>query len=433
MPPRLVPRVVLATLLLALAGCAATEGVPGPPRPGPVSGGDPDGGRLTLARTDDRIKTVQLHPVTNETGLPVLSLGSAERLALSFDLLDEGTGRPLSVYFYHADRTWRRDLTPSEYLRSFYSDDIRDYRTSGATEVDYVHYTYEFPNSNIDFLLSGNYIVRVTEQGNEREVLLERPFFVSEEAAEVALDFQSGFSGGASVVQPIAQLRPGAQLANAQPFDYAVCFARNGRFDQSRCAQDPSLLGLALYQFFLDRTEAFAAERPFYEVDLGLLQVGPEIANVDYGTVPDLAVLDLDYARFGGNVDGVALTGQPVVASVFRGGGRPDTDGEYVTTRFRFVPAGEQEAGGPVLLTGAFNAWQLDPALALSWNPATGTYEGELLLKQGLYLYQYVVEDPAARPEALLLQPALYTALVYVRDLTRITDRLVAVRSAVSQ
>src|SRR5690606_14404416 len=122
-PLRAIPALSLMVALLA-ACAAAGEGVGGPVPHRPIGGEDP-GGRLTLAPTDDRVKTVQLHPTAAETGLPVLSLGASELLTLSFDLLEDGTGRPLSVYFYHTDRNGRRDLAPSEYLRSFYSDDIR--------------------------------------------------------------------------------------------------------------------------------------------------------------------------------------------------------------------------------------------------------------------------------------------------------------------
>jgi hypothetical protein len=432
MPPRPPLRAgALCALLLALAACAATEET--------TSGGGPvvqqgaAGGRLALARTDDRVKTVQLYRTGDETSLPVISLGSGETLTLEFDLVGEGTGRPLSVYFYHADRQWRRDLTPSEFLTAFLSDDVRQYEISSATQVDYVHYTYEFPGPNIGFTVSGNFVVRVSEQGREGEVLLERAFFVSEDVAEVEMGFQTGFSGGATVVQPVVRLQPGPRLSDAQPFDYAVCFARNGRFEQTRCAQDPSLLGLALYQFYLPHDQAFEAERPLYEVDLGPLQIGPQVARIDYGTEPYTAVLDLDYARFGGEVTRASLTGQPVVETAYRGGGRPETAAEYVDVAFRYVPEGEREASGPVLLTGAFNGWQLDPARALTWNAAEKFYEGSLRLKQGLYLYQYVVDDPTQRREARLSQPSLYTAFVYLTDTRRLTDRLVAVQSAVGQ
>ena len=422
-------------LLFALAACAVPEGATDGGTPVVQQG--PTGGRLALARTDERVRTAQLYRTGDETSLPIVSLQSGETLTLAFDLLDLGgegtTGRPLSVYFYHADRRWRRDLLPSEFMTAFLSDDIRQYEISSATQVDYVHYTYEFPNANIGFTTSGNFVVRVAEQGREDEVLLERAFFVSEDVAEVALGFQTGFAGGETVVQPVVRLQPGPALSSAQPFDYAVCFARNGRFEQTRCTQDPSLLDLTLYQFYLPPDESFEAERPLYEVDLGPLQIGPQVARIDYGTTPYTALLDLDYARFGNEATRASLTGQPVIETAYRGGGRPETAAEYVDAVFRYVPEGEREAGGPVLVTGAFNAWALDPATALTWNPAEGYYEGSLLLKQGLYLYQYVVDDPTRRREATFLQSSLYTALVYLHDPRRLTDRLVAARSAVGQ
>ena len=391
--------------------------------------------RFALARTDEQIRTVQLYPTGDETRLPILSLGSGETLTLAFDQLDEGTGRPLSVYVYHADRSWRRDLVPSEYLRSFLSDDIRTYDISRATEVRYIHYTYQFPNANLDFLLSGNYIIRVTEQGRENEVLLERAFFVSEAAAEVGFGFRSGFSGGGAVTQPVVEVRPGSALNDVQAFDYNVCFVRNGRFEQGRCAPEPSLIDITLLQFYLPREQAFAADEPYYELDLGRLQVGAQVAGVDYSTSPFEVLLDLDYERFGTEANRAALTGQPVVAASYQEGGNGNTNAEYVDARFRYVPEDEQEASGPVIVTGAFNNWEIDPANTLTWDPSVGRYEGSLLLKQGLYLYRYFIDDPAAAPSDAnrTLQPSLYTAFVYAFDPTRQTDRLVATRTILGQ
>jgi hypothetical protein len=43
-------------------------------------------------------------------------------------------------------------------------EDLLDYGQSRLTEVPFVHYRYQFPNSGTRFLISGNYIVSVTEQ-----------------------------------------------------------------------------------------------------------------------------------------------------------------------------------------------------------------------------------------------------------------------------
>lgn len=426
--------------LLVLAGCSAPGDLENggggdgrlAPRPGFY---ESEGGlsRFVLARTAEDVKTIQIHQSGDETSLPIVVLNSGQTLTLQFDVLDEGIGRPLSVYFYHADRTWRRDLIPSEYLRSFLSDDIRDYRTSSATEVRYVHYQYDFPNTNIDFLISGNYIVRVTERGDESAVLFERAFFINEDAAQLQFSFQSGFSQNGSVLQPVVQFRPGPTLQDAPVFDYTVCFSRNGRFALLRCAPEPTLVELALYQFYLPRESAFEASEPLFEVDLGQLQVGAQIASVDRSVSPYRATLDFDYARFGSEYVAGALTGQPIIASAFLDVGEATTQAEYVETTFRFVPDGDGPERGPVIVSGSFNDWQIDPANTMTWNAETSRYEVTLLLKQGRYLYRYYIDDPARARPVRDFQPSLYTAFVYLNDPFRQTDRLVETRSAFAE
>jgi len=419
-----------AMLLLLAPGCATTEETADTaPDTTPAAAGF---GRANLAPTDPRVRTVQLYRTGDEGSLPVIPLRSSATLTLSFDVMDETSGGPLSVYFYHADRTWRRDLIPSEYLSGFVSDDVRDYQPSLGTMVRYVHYEYEFPNSGVSFLLSGNYVLRVTEQGDERAVLFERAFFVSEDAAEVDFALRGAFGSTGTLLLPVVRLRPSGTLADAQPFDYHVCFVRNGRAERGRCTSEPTLLERLFFEFSLPREAAYAPEGPLHEVDLGLLQVSPEVINVDYSTNPWTAVLDLDYARFGGLLRGETLAGQPLVNSVAQGVGDAGVEGEYVNAVFRYVPEGERAASGSVFVTGAFNDWQIDPAYQLTWNAAERRYEGSALLKQGLYLYGYHVDDAAARDPIDANQPALYTALVYLFDPRRLTDRLVAWRSAVS-
>ena len=390
---------------------------------------------LVLNRASDASRTIQLYRTGDEGALPILPLGSGQTLTLEFDVLGD-VGDTYSVYFYHADRQWQRDLLPVEYLQTFQGDDIRDYELSLATEVRYSHYEYEFPNQNIQFLLSGNYIVRVTKPGDERAVLFEEAFFVAEQSAEIDFAVQSGLGGG-SYFQPVVRIRPPDELNNPV-YNYSVCFARNGRFALARCAEDPTLAAGSLFEFLLPREAAFTHEGPLYELDLAYLQPGPQVVDVDLQASPHVVTLDLDYARFGGDLFDRDLTGQTLVSTVVQDAPGPaDIGAEYVTTRFRFVPQDEQPAAGPVILTGSFNGWVVDPAYELVWSAAGGHYETEVLLKQGRYIYQYYVDDPAERERirrtAGLGQPNLYTAFVYLYDPTRNTDRLLAVSNILGQ
>ncbi|MEM6782382.1 MAG: type IX secretion system plug protein domain-containing protein [Bacteroidota bacterium] len=425
-------------LLTLLAGCATTDGAgDGSVRDSDFGFADSRAPRgFSLVAPTDDIKTVQLHQAGDEASLPIVGLNSGQQLTLSFDLLDESTGRPLSVYFYHADRNWERTLLPVEYLASAVTDDLFDYRISGTADLRYVHYMYRFPNERIRFLRSGNYIVRVAEQGREQEPLFERAFFVSEQAAEVEMLLSSSLLGtGGSFAQPVVQFRPTQQF-DVSSFDYDVCFARNGRFDLARCAGEPSLIEAALLQFYLPPERSFQIAESSFQLDLGELVSGGDILRANLGVFPYEVMLEPDFARFGNATLDAPLSGQPIIDNAVFGVGDPDTQAEYVQATFTYVPQDERPLRGPVILSGAFNGWLIDPANRLQWIPEAGRYEGTLLLKQGRYLYRYVVEDPSElerQRRDIGLAPSLYTALVYVRDFTRNTDRLIATRSIVSR
>lgn len=387
---------------------------------------------MDLVAAEQSVRSMQLYRDGNEEYLPIVALQSSDRLVLEFDLMAE-QGRPLSVYFYHADRIWRRDLSASQYLESYQHDNLLDYEMSTGTQVPYIHYTYRFPNDDIEFLISGNYIVRVTEQGREEDVLFERAFFVTEQATslEFVTDLVLVGDYGYPSIQPIAAFRP-APGTEGDVFDYNVCFARNGRFDLARCSDRPSLMNAPLMQFFLEPETSFEPEVAPYFLDLTNLRSSNQIAATDFTDSPFYVELEPDYAAFGGSGMGISLNGQSRISSVVAVGDA-DVRSEYVITRFAFVPPQESRLSGEVLVTGSFNGWRYDAANRLDWVPERGRYEGEVLLKQGQYEYRYVSRDRRAVQRSLPQAESQLLAFVYYDDASLQTDRLLAVKQTVAQ
>ena len=420
------------TLLLAASACSL------PPEAFESSpAGSASAAPAGLAPTDPRVGIVQLYRTGEEVSLPVLSLRGGQTLTLAFDVLGEvGTagrdGGPLEISFQHTTRTGVPDLLPTEYLTGFERDDITDYRPSGATAVPYVHYRYAFPNALIGFDLSGAYRLRVAERGGP--VLFERVFYVSEDQAEVSLAFGATLSGGdvGLSIQPAARVLPRPSLARFDAYQYTVCFARDGRVDAPRCAPEPRLVEQALFQFYLPRDQAFAPPPPLFELELGLLATNREVLDVDRAARPPIAVLDLDYAAFGGDVRDAVLA-VPLVESVYRDGGDARTQAEYVDVRFRYVPEGERESPRPVYVRGTFNGWRTGPETLMSWQPESRRYEATVRLKQGSYVYDYVSPGGPPRRQIAIGQASLYTAFVFLADPSKFTDRLVGVQSTLQQ
>ena len=440
---------ILLLLLLSgfMAGCAGSKSAGEKKEREPfIIEAEPDKPvGLELAPASESVRSVQLYRtsgqsdgffeagVGNETQFPMLTLRSAEVLQLEFDLM-ESSGRPLSVYFYHADKDWQRDLHPAEYLGTFQRDDLINYTPSRATDVAYTHYVYQFPGPSISFLLSGNYILRVSEQGREDDALFERPFFISEQATNLQMGIESMMlgQGGFSSIQPAALFIPPPGI-DGNVFDYTVCFVRNGRFEAPRCSEQPSLIQQPALRFYLEPSQAFEPITADYFLDLSALRVGNRISRIDFNEAPYYVTLEPDYARFPGEPFAPILNGQTVISSVVTDVANPDVAAQYVNVRFSYVPDSGRQIGGDVIVTGSFNGWQIDPLNELAWDSDTNSYSGELLLKQGYYDYRYIISSDQM-PRGTVPRPEnLYIAMVYFSDIRVNTDRLLSMGSFLGQ
>lgn len=436
---RLPGLLLLSLLILGLVpGCATTE------QPENGSRGDGDAARTSafssssemgprLASSDSSVRTVQLYQGNDERHLPVLTLGGGGGLTLEFDLLTQ-QGRPLSIYFYHADRQWERDPVPSRYLDGFRSATLLEYTRARTTGLPYVHYTYRFPSDEVDFRASGNYILRVTEQGEEEEILFERPFFVAEDAGALELrleELRLGSHSGLSD-RPAARYRPPSALGGS-PFDFTTCFVPSGQLRRARCVERARLAEQPILGFELPARESFAHSTADFSLDLSRLQPGTEIAGSDLTTVPYEVLLETDYAEFAGAGGTLSLNGQPVVRAAGISTAEPELSAEYASVRFSFVPPQGRPLGGAVVVDGSFHDGPLEEAPRLEWQSATQRYEGDVLLKQGLYEYRYASTDPRlgkALAQNLPMARRRYGAFVYYSDASLGSDRLLMAREA---
>lgn len=424
----LVPVFLCVALAGLPAGCTSTKEQTD--KKENTSSSDPVTVQPELAPSAQSIRTVQLYRGDDERSLPVITLKGNQALTLEFDLM-KVQGRPLSIYFEHADRTWQRDLSPSQILESFQDDRLADYQSSRGTEISYVHYRYRFPNDDIRFRISGNYVLRVTERGRRDSVLLEQPFFVAEETGSLQLQGESITVPGQRQpsLRPIARFRPPTEI-QGDPFGHTVCFMRNGRLTDTRCQERPVLVRQPELEFELARDRAYAPATAGYELDLSTLRSTAQIAEVDRSQTPFRVMLDPDYARFGGTASGLTANGQTVVRGALSDRADPSVQAEYVETRFAFVPSGKQPYSRPFTVAGSFSG--MDPArgTTMKWSPARERYEGTVLLKQGRHQYFYSTPDPAFAKQMQTQQArarSTYTAFVYYRDDRRNTDRLLQV------
>lgn len=429
-------RIPVATALLTaflmvgfMSGCVASDEV----RERPRRTVEPAG--LNLAPDDSTVASVQLHAGTGENALPILQMGQGVPLRLAFDIMSSRT-RPVTITFYHADRTWKRDLTPAEYMARFQRDDILDYRPSRSTFVDYVHYEYTFPNASIDFRMSGNYILRVHEQGREDNVLFERPFFVSEQSVPLDLRLDNVLVAGRqySSLQPFVRFRPDDPTTNV--FDYSVCFLRDALYDAMKCAERPSLEVSPDLLFYLEPREAFTPLPIPFHINIADVRPGGQIERTDQQSIPWRVWMEPDLAELGGSTMDPFLNGQARVRSAPGARGEPDYEAEYVSVRLRLVPPGNRPVAGNIGVVGTFSGWRLQDGNLLFWNAQEGWYEGDVLMKQGQHAYRYVSTNAGLQQSLETGMPQLqnlFTTMVYYADIRSQTDRLIATQGVISR
>src|SRR5260370_1722202 len=167
------------------------------------------------------IKSVEFYNTKKQPSFPIIRLNSGEQLLLAFDDLRGGTRN----YYYtieHCDDAWNSsNLSSAEYMQSFTEDQIRDYNYSSSTLQKYTHYELKLPNDNIVPKLSGNYILKVYEDGDHSKMVLTQRFYVLNSKVSVMAEV---------VPSPDISLKQTNQKINFT-VDYGSLRVQNPNFD----------------------------------------------------------------------------------------------------------------------------------------------------------------------------------------------------------
>ncbi|MFM1874667.1 MAG: hypothetical protein RL266_404, partial [Bacteroidota bacterium] len=131
------------------------------------------------------IRTVQFHIRNVPLSLPVIKLGAGEQLQLQFDELDADY-QDYTYTVIHCDRNWEKTNIPQqEYIDGFLEENIMQYDFSFNTVQKYIHYSFAFPNQNLQLKLSGNYILLVYKNFDREQPIITRRFRVYENLVQI--------------------------------------------------------------------------------------------------------------------------------------------------------------------------------------------------------------------------------------------------------
>ena len=136
------------------------------------------------------INTIQIHRKGWKLSYPITELNSGTPLEISFDDLSNQIGN-YNYKIIHCNSDWTvSNLNESEYITGFMQNQIYDYEHSFNTYFNYIHYTLELPNEDVQFKISGNYALIVYENFNEEDIVLIKRFMITEGIVSVQANVQ---------------------------------------------------------------------------------------------------------------------------------------------------------------------------------------------------------------------------------------------------
>jgi hypothetical protein len=390
---------------------------------------------------DDRVyhpqvRSVQLYKGENELLYPVIGLGEAGALTLEFDLLGD-TPEDFYITLLHCDESWKPSvLMPMEYYDGYPTERLLDYRPAQGTTTSYIHYRSRIPFANGSFKVSGNYLVKVYRDNNTDDVVLTRRLVVTERLISFTADLGMSQSIGErfKLQQVRFSLYPSFNVTDPNT-ELRVLAMQNFRWDNAKRFTSPTFNYPDRLEYVFNVDNDFQGGNEYRLLDVRSFLgrgVGVQTLNREADGWRALGVLDRSRQ---GNA---YLTEADFNGNFFIGQGQLDKDmgainADYLRFKFRLA-LGEPVTDGDVYVFGGFTDWRINPVYRMQYNSASGSYELDALLKQGIYNYHYVVARPGGRPDEQRLEGShfetenFYCLLVYYRRMGDRFDRVVGVR-----
>lgn len=388
---------------------------------------------------NDNIRTVTFNEISWEQSPPLIRLNSTQQLKFGFDDL----ARDIKDYSYsliHCNANWEPSgLIPAEYMDGFLEENITNFKRSFNTLQQYVHYEMVFPTSNFKMTKTGNYILKIYENGKPDNPTITRRFCVFEDLVNVAANVHQ-----ATIVEDrnyrqevdFSIFHQNYNLTNPYS-DLKVVVTQNDRWDNAIYSLKPMFVKDRELTYDYDSDNTFNGGNEFRYFDFKNLYYNSEFVRK---TIRDtltnhVFLFPAERRSFKRYLTQKDINGKFVIR-YNNNNQNGNYEADYAWVHFQ-LPYDMELTDGSVYVFGALSNWQCKNEFRMKFNPQTMCYELAAYLKQGYYNYNFVfLKDGNKKADETYFEGSHYeteneyTIYVYHRQIGSNYDQLIAVKKS---
>ena len=338
------------------------------------------------------VHSVKLVPNGNTLAYPLIRLNSGDQLQLSFDELS-GEIKDYSYSFEHCGPDWQPSgLNFLDYCEGIDQVYIVDYEFSGNTRTKYIHYKASFPNDQLKFRLSGNYLLKVFENGDPEALVMTQRFMIYEKRVSIRADLHRATLAEFRFTHQeidFSILSPGYELTNPYS-DMQVNIMQNGRWDNMIVGLPPLFVKDQEIEFNYEEENVFTGGNEYRFIDLRNSNfsgagVGRSFSRNDSNFVFLIPEKSRGIKVYQDQPDINGAWNMEVNDMMYDS----DMDADYAQVFFSIKSPAKLE-GQKVYVMGEFSGRRLQPEYEMIYDGKLGVYKLQTTLKQGYYNYLFV-------------------------------------------
>ena len=321
-------------------------------------------------------------------------------LEISFDELSHDVHQ-YSYRVVHCNRDWTESAISSyDYVDGFTTADVVDYEHSLNTQQAYTHYSFVFPNEDMQLKASGNYALQIYEDGDQEKVVAEVCFRVVEPIVGIDVNVRANtdieLNGRYQQLDVDVQTKT-LNLRDAG--DVKVVVEQNGRWDNQVLLEKPTFVEPHRLRYINQKSLIFEGGNEYRHFDAySTYYAGYHVDAVRYGQGEYHVFVDVDEVRGtkhkNAGREGLVYLSEEDADGQFvvncEKAENVDTDAEYMWVHF-VLPVDMPIVDGQVFIGGdmCYNQYTADNMMW--YDGENKCYSTALYLKQGGYNYMYFV------------------------------------------